>query len=676
MRTQKTIVLEILRHGIAYRQLLSPATEYQALCGNHEAASVTVPFTHAEFMQRIRSLRYEREGPEERALEVRRTAEDLARVFEQIPGLINELAARDAVAPGLLHLRLILSAPELALLPFELGIGPAGFPGAGSEISLQAEAPLSITREARRISGHKIQWPTKPRILFAAASPPKAGPVPLEAHLLELRRAIDPWIRQDEQTDRQVGDMLTVLPQASLEEIQRHCAEQVFTHVHVLAHGAGIEGSDEYGKFGLALHDRSKTSTDVVDGKRLADALRAHRRKPGEFLASPTVVTLASCDSGNVGDVTTPGSSMAHTLHAAGIPFVVASQFPLTVAGSVTMTSVLYRRLLWGEDPRVVLHDVRQQLHQMGAGVHDWASLVAYAALPSNLDEQLEQVRSEQARRAMGVAMSKAEAGQDLILRADSTSPRELSATECKKRIAALGELERAMEIMPPPPLPGRSVVLPEVSGRSEESGIRGATEKRRAWVHHVLMTDARLRAERLRSEGRGDPEVREAVREGERHGDEEQAALARAFEHYRDAFRLDMATHWAAVQYLGLGVVIERAAECPEEHWAIARAVAQLCQRHPDRVQRAWAHASLLELSLLELERKRQKPARLVEKLADHWSRFCEDADREEMVSTERQLRRYAYWWKLEEAGRHARDLIRLNAPEIDAVKRRSRAS
>lgn len=689
MRTRNTVVLEILRRGLAFRQLLSPATEYQALCGNHEAVSVQIPFVHAEFLQRIKALRYrEREGEERqrkgegehKALQLRRTAEDLARVLAQIPGLISELAVHDPEDHGVTHLRLILSAPELALLPFELAIGPPGFPGAGREIALQTDAPLTITREVRRVSGEGVRWPKQQRILFAAASPPGVEPVPIDAHLLELRRAIDSWVTRlegENATEQQIREMVTVLPQASLREIQEHCAEREYTHVHILAHGAPIIGTDEYGKFGLALNDRTKQEMDIVDGKRLADALRAHRKKVGAFLSCPVVVTLASCDSANVGDVTTPGSSMAHTLHESGIAFVVASQFPLTVAGSITAVRVLYQRLLWGEDPRVVLHDLRQQLHQMAEGGHDWGSLVAYAALPSDLDEQLDQVRSEQARRAMSVAMSKAESGRDLITKWDTTSAPEFTPEARQARLEALEDLERAMEIMPAAPTERTGVVVREVSSRSEELGIRGATAKRRAWVHYLLRKDAEHRAARAQeraspaAKGEECSESEQVEREAQEHRRLEQQELSKALEHYRGAFVLDMATHWAAVQYLSLAVVTSRIAECPPEHWRIAHSVAKLYAGNdePNRVQRAWAHASLLELVLLDFRRTGRKSANLKRDLEAHWSRFCRDAGPEEMRSTYRQLSRYAYWWKVEETSDHARELIEGKKHQIQEI-------
>jgi hypothetical protein len=52
-------------------------------------------------------------------------------ILAGIPGLIAELAENALDGDKLTHMRLILSASELALLPFELATAPNGFPGSG-----------------------------------------------------------------------------------------------------------------------------------------------------------------------------------------------------------------------------------------------------------------------------------------------------------------------------------------------------------------------------------------------------------------------------------------------------------------------------------------------------------------------------------------------------------------
>src|SRR5215208_1217024 len=62
-RAMRTITLELLRHGPAHNQLLSPLTPYLALCENHGAVTLNVPFEHNQFLHRLDALGYAL-GPE------------------------------------------------------------------------------------------------------------------------------------------------------------------------------------------------------------------------------------------------------------------------------------------------------------------------------------------------------------------------------------------------------------------------------------------------------------------------------------------------------------------------------------------------------------------------------------------------------------------------------------
>src|SRR5262249_18691286 len=155
---------------------------------------------------------------------------------------------------------------------------------------------------------------------------------------------------------------LTVLPDASIDAIQRACSTGDYTHVHILAHGIPYEQGDDR-RYGLALHAANNVSEkDVVDGSRLAAALRPHTDREDDNLTCPTVVTIASCEGAQQGTVVGAGASIAHAIHEAGIPLVVASQFPLSFSASVVMVQVLYNGLLNGGDPRRLLNDLRRQL--------------------------------------------------------------------------------------------------------------------------------------------------------------------------------------------------------------------------------------------------------------------------------------------------------------------------
>ena len=219
----RTITLELLRHGPAHNQLLSPLTPYLALCEDHAAVTLKVKLEHRSLLHQLRALSYQL-GEETRQHQLQDSARFLAELLAQVPGLAAELSrsAGDGPSSQPIHLRLVLSASELALLPFELALAPPAWPGAGQPLLLQPRQPMCITRESRRVAGR--------------------------------------------------------------------------------------------------------------------------------------------------------GASIAHALHQAGIPLVIASQFPLSFGGSVRMVQTLYDGLLWGEDPGAVLVALRRQLHTEFPYTADWAS--------------------------------------------------------------------------------------------------------------------------------------------------------------------------------------------------------------------------------------------------------------------------------------------------------------
>jgi hypothetical protein len=419
----------------------------------------------------------------------------------------------------------------------------------------------------------------------------------------------------------------------------------------VLAHGRALPvvgGS----RFGLALHDAKDPSrVEVVDGERLALALRSHQGSAGMALSHPAVVTVASCDSGNVETVIAPGASLAHALHEAEVPFVVGSQFPLTFAGSIVLTHVLYSKLLWGADPRVVLHEARQQLKLLEDQVHDWASVVAYTSFPPDFDGKLSNVQVRQAYDAAEAALSRADAllsppesltlGMTPPLAAFSEAPQGESAKAIRKRLREeLQSLtvarDRLLEALP--------------RGNFQEkraAGIYGrcaSIEKRRAQLTHHERRHAR------------DPEhLREL--ELELH-----TALQQSLHYYREGLKRDFSSQWLATQYLSILWLLEGSMEA--KWWRVAEASCHVDLESPDTALRDWGHASLIEVymllpfvepskekpSLHEADVKSNDPPRTVARKAalEHTRRFVDLADRNSFFisSTRRQLQRYLSWF------------------------------
>lgn len=401
------VTLELVRQGPPHNQLLSPLTPYFAICGNHEPEIVHVPFEHATLLRKLRSLRYEGPGGSP-AQEVSADAEDVRRaivdMLNSIRGLQSELTATSHGSARLIVLELVISAAELSLLPFELVFRP------GMPTRELTATEVVVLRRTRRVPATTMRWPIRPHLLFGYAS--AGGNIPFERHLLALRECLDPLLVHtafdtEEEAVRELRKYVTVVDEVTLPRLQREFEkaareDREITHVHLLSHGICQDG-----KFGLVLrHPADPDRTDFVTGDRLASALTATTSDGDRIL--PACVTLAACDAGNAGDVTYVGSAVAHELHEGGIPLVIASQLPLSFRGSAAMVRELYEHLLGADDPQIALAEMRSAVRtwsSAGRGQLDWASLVAYGALPENLDSHVARGRVEVAKRSIESAI-------------------------------------------------------------------------------------------------------------------------------------------------------------------------------------------------------------------------------------------------------------------------------
>jgi hypothetical protein len=652
--TMRTITLELLRHGPAHNQLLSPLTPYLALCQNHGAVTLHVPFEHNQFLYRLSALGYQ-VNEDSRIFHLSDTARVLGEILAGIPGLTAESAKGDDTNEPLTHLRLIISASELALLPFEMALSPNGFPGAGQSLLLQPQMPICLTRETRRVGDDAFHWPREPRILFAAASPAEVGTIPLESHLLALRRLIAPWVKyydvnEPEAQRKRVEEHLHFLPAASIEAIETACAGGSYTHVHILAHG--VERREGYDtRFYLALHNaRDPEATDYISGARLATALRAARKPDSQGLARPVVVTLASCNSGSVGSVAGAGASIAHALHESGIPLVVAGQFPLSFEGSVRLVECLYEGLLWGTDPRRLLYDLRRRLYAQFPERHDWASLTAYVSLPPDFETQLSRVQIGQAMRSINAAMNHADevtrrvfdrirSKRSLTETPPSTEEDKALLTNAREKITeAKRRLRRLLDCLP--------------ARRSLIYGYLASTEKRQAELLYSATQKPLF-----------GPEARERDRA------ESRDLLRKSRDSYWESFLLDRSSSWAVVQYISLTLVMKHSQYSdfclpqgsaeqlrPERDldalWSMAHLLSLYDLNGEDKTHRIWAHANLIELYMLAQvmlpDPAGPKAVQAYAKALEHTDALLDIAGRDsfEAYSTRRQIFRYIQWF------------------------------
>jgi len=626
----ETVSLELLRPGPAHGQLLSPLTPYMALSGGESPITLNIQLEHWKLLNRLQRLRYlvdDGSGrgyaavPEQmRESEILELGSEVGKILVQIPTLTGELGRAAGrlgqninSGTGLVHLELILSGSELSLIPFELVISPEGYPGDAIAMLLQTRVPIMVTRRVRRDRDMTIKWGNRPpRVLFVAAAP-EGLTVPQKAHLLAIRNALDPWVQWAPPSNKgqRIANLkkhLTVLLSASIEDVQRECAQNDYSHVHFLAHGDSYKEAGQP-RYGMALcNDRERTRKVVVDGQRIAEALRA-ADNIGQRRSRPQVVTLATCDSGNVRTVAAPGASIAHDLHAFGIPWVIASQFPLTVPGSVRMAKKLYQGLFEGEDPRRLLHRLRSALHVSGHSDHDWASLVTYASVPEDpwrLDYDVGWFRSDQMRQAVNKEL-------DQAWQLEGLEDRQ-GAEEAIGRAADW--LRRWEEGLP------AGDEENERNLRAECYGVNGAIRKQ--W--------AELFSKR-------------------KYEEKAQQELVRARHWYKRAMDLrpKSKTHWTATQYLSLTAVLDM--DPDGVTWRGTFNWAKEDMLVESERDRAWAHGTLAELEMLRIFHDPESVKDLdglKRGVVDHCLKIRRLVGDEDFAvfSTRRQFQRYCDWW------------------------------
>jgi len=621
--------LELLRQGPAHNQLMSPITPYLALSGNAPPQTLYFPFEHRQLLSRLGRLRQADRNmpPMEREAVLRDLGEPLGQVLGQVPSLY---AAMTRDEEPLLHVQLALSALELSMLPFEAVVAPDHFPGGNKPMLLHS--PMVVTREVRRSQRAAVRWNRAPKVLFAFASPGGLAPVPAQAHLNALRRAIEPLVKRSDKSDpeankaarlAEVSKLLQVLPNASLRSLTEACRSQSFTHVHILAHGLPIQmaGGDRYG---MALcRDGEPLALATVDAAQLVGALRGGIDTDDACM--PTLVSLATCDSGAVDSVLMPGGSLAHELHEAGVPWVVASQFPLWMDASVLLAESLYAGVLVGQDPRRVLLEVRRRLAAEVPDTFDWASLVAYATIPFDLDRQVADFRERQTRAQLEVRFS-------MI---DETLAQGATGNELRAHIAPQAEAIREM-------LRRQTAAADVTEGSGAPERARRA--QRAEWLGMTAASEKRLGIVYQRVAGERDARAREAY--------------GRARDLYLDATREEAHNHWVSTQYLSMAVVaaigdeqaLAAVVEAHQARWEQTLQMARFELLSAQGLDRAWACGTLAELMLLGSVF--QKPAFKSKATQAEIRKACATIVAEAgassfaVASTRRQFQRYCDQW------------------------------
>jgi hypothetical protein len=423
------------------------------------------------------------------------------------------------------------------------------------------------------------------------------------------------------------GDVLTIIKDASLEDVKALCRVTDFSHVHVLAHGGEDETTD-YRSFGVGLRG------EIVTGTRFASAITTTKDCS---TTQPHMVSLASCDSANIGSVVQAGASFAHSLHQAGIALVVASQFPLSFDGSVTALRRMFvpaDGLLWaGGHPICMLHDLRRELLVKNeVHSHDWASLVVYEALPPNLEELMDGFQYRQARDALKASEKQLAHTWHAAWDDDKGDWIDESVFDAMLDEARM-RCERARAALPT-----------EGPYAMEALGLKASNFKTNAEISFKLSTCYSTDDERSER-------CLERCHKGLESAFDEYGKAVEGFLRLREEHsQLQATLHWVLVQMLSMGTVLGR--KMDPDYWGLGRRSAKAYRQMPDTDERAWALGSLAELALLQLANEKLTSQQRValSKQATGYIQTLVDLYPErgawQIESTQRQFGRYLSWW------------------------------
>jgi hypothetical protein len=619
----KSIKMDFVRDGDD-SAILEKGRTYHVIIESSEHRKFKMPLRHEDFLTVLMQLRYQKGITQ-------RTRKAALRKLSKAVTRILELKEEPKEA---LQLDVVTNARELWALPFEAALAANGEP-----LLAQPHPAVVLTRRApKAFAERQLQWPSRPRVLFAYASPKWSGGQAVDAlsHRDALLKALKPWVAPERE-----DEVLTVCREASLADIELACrrAEQEgkpYTHVHLLAHGVkvGAEAFDFRARFGIALRSDDFMPTMAED---LVSVLWPERAPDWNGQELPAVVTLAICDAANAVNTIIGAGGLAQELHSAGVPIVIASQLPITFAGAETMTRVFYEGWMAGKDVRTVLHETRVALHEDEESGHDWVSLVAYVRLPEGYKDYLLEIRLKSQLAALETASKYA----DRLLEqgVKDTSQYEDAAERLLERVRQLEQLLREH---------GGATYKQKKEIVQENAGLLGSAYKRLAELF-----DHRAQAEPER-----DAHWRAESRQ----------AMTKAHDAYLNGFRHNTSHHWTGVQYLALDAILNgEISNIADWYACYASATAQRDQPDSTEEDRIWALGSIAELgllaSLLSIRGAIAEDAIVTLKL------FCERVggcpkifpDRFPVHSTRRQMLRYVDWWTKTNGffGKCQRDLV-----------------
>ena len=333
---------------------------------------------------------------------------DLARVFHASLGQVEgqHAAGGDGASDRGLQVRFVFDRSDADFT--EVGIIPW-------ELLFRADRREFLARHAwtpvvRSIEVHRavrtLRVSGTPRVLLAEAAPSDLSSLETSREALQIKERLEGLGRVE----------VVHEPHAQLRSLSSQLKWGGFHVLHLMGHGS-FEEADGPAILYLETPDGH---TQRVDAWTFAENVKR----------SPTIrlVVLNACDTGSLPRQRgrDPFAATAAALAMAGVPAVVAMQFPISDPAALAFSSALYESLAHGELLATALVDGRLAIYNEDPSVPrrtlEWATPVLYL---QGGDEAMMETEPQEARpsEAAPTASKAAETGADLK---DSVPPLRL----------------------------------------------------------------------------------------------------------------------------------------------------------------------------------------------------------------------------------------------------------
>lgn len=200
------------------------------------------------------------------------------------------------------------------------------------------------------------------RILVVLSDPPEYVALDLERERALIEKT---WARQE-------GIEVDFMERVSITALQQRLVHERYHVLHYMGHGA----FDEYSGQGVLVMQDADGHGQLVDGSSLGILLRDVRSLRLAFLNACETATVTR-DQG-----LDPFAGVASAMVMAGIPAVVAMQFPISDEAAINFSSTFYPLLAQGDPVDVAVAEGRRAIRLVDSRSMEWGTPVLFMRAP------------------------------------------------------------------------------------------------------------------------------------------------------------------------------------------------------------------------------------------------------------------------------------------------------